>query len=461
MPSSTRNTLLRLLPDWIIGAFCLAIPALYNSFPMVTSDSGAYINNGFTLQVPLDRPLLYSIIIRVCSLGISLWGVIAFQVAVLSVLMQFIAERILGPAYSRSRFTAVMFLIGVCSSAGWFAGQLMPDIYTAMLMLAVLALWFGPESRLLRWALYAIILGSIMVHNSNLLIALSCGLLLLIPAIKTKQIHWKRIAGSLIITSVIGWIGLSSMNAIAGRKFSPSGASHVFLMCRMVENGMMDNFLDQYCPTDSASYKLCRYRNKLPKRQWDFMWDEKGALYETGGWEANEEEYNRIIRKTLTTPKYIVLHIVKAAQGTLRQLPLIYVGDGLFRFDNASNPQSAIYNHFKREEKEFNSSEQQVGNINFSAWNMLILAFSVLTITAALFVWPKNAQTRTDPMVILVCLTILFIIVNAAVTATFATVIGRYESRIFWILPFLSILQLIRCLDRGFTKEGIPPQPDM
>jgi hypothetical protein len=365
--------------------------------------------------------------------------------------MLVIARHFLGSAYRRSSFAAIMLLIGAATSCGWFAGQIMPDIFTAILLLICIILLAIPLSRTASWALYMLMLCCILMHNSNLLISLLLGIILFIYCLwKKERAAMRRTAIALVTSSVIGWLSLSAMTAIAGRGFRPSVASHVFLMSRMVENGIMDDFLDDYCPTDSGAYKLCAYRNHLPRRQWDFMWDAAGPLYATGGWQANEAEYNRIIRKTLTTPKYLALHVIKATHATLRQLPLIYAGDGIMIFDYASSPQREIYNHFKGEQKEFNSSEQQTGGIRFSNWNLLITVFALLSCCSALLLKqsPARAGTPADMRrVVRVCL--LFLLVNASVTATLATVIGRYESRVFWILPFLSILYIVRSLHRG------------
>jgi 4-amino-4-deoxy-L-arabinose transferase-like glycosyltransferase len=371
--------------------------------------------------------------------------VIAVQVLVVSLLLLVIARHFLGPAYRLRTFAAAMLLTGIATSGGWFASQVMPDIFTAVLILASLILSLVPLPRLWRWALYITVLGCILMHNSNLLIALLTGITIFIYSWRKRRELLRRTALALLAASAIGWVTLSSMNAIAERGFRPSAASHVFLMSRMVESGMMDEFLDDYCPTDSASYKLCAYRGKLPKRQWEFMWDERGPLYTTGGWQANEEEYGRIIRKTLTTPKYVALHVLKATHATLRQLPLIYVGDGILMYDYASSPHKEISAHLKGEIKEFHSSAQQGDVLHLLWWNALIIVFALLSCITALLLrrQPGNAQMRTD-MRDAVKLVLLFLLINAAVTATLATVVGRYEARVFWILPFLSILYILR-----------------
>src|SRR6476646_4300502 len=75
------------IPDWLVGALCLLIPAFYNGFPLSTSDTGGYISNSFTLYVPIDRPVSYSVLIRLTSLGLTLCGVVAAQALVLSALL--------------------------------------------------------------------------------------------------------------------------------------------------------------------------------------------------------------------------------------------------------------------------------------------------------------------------------------------------------------------------------------
>jgi hypothetical protein len=378
-------------------------------------------------------------------MSISLWGVVAVQTLIVSWLLLALARHLLGPAYSLRAFAVVMLLLGTATSAGWFAGQIMPDIFSAILLLACLVLSVAPTGTGRKIGLYVLMLGCILMHNSNLLIALLMGVILFIQFLRSRKDYLRRAAIALTATSVIGWIALSSMNAIAGRGFTPSTASHVFLMSRMVENGIMDDFLDDYCPADSNAYNLCAYRNKLPRRQWDFMWDVAGPLYTTGGWQANEEEYGRIIRKTLTTPKYIALHAIKAGHATLRQLPLIYVGDGLMAYEITSSPEREIYNHLKGEEKEFNSSAQQNRSLHLEWWNPFIILFSLISMIVALLIPARHIQpgTGVDFRRIL-WLMLPFLLINAGVTATLATVIGRYESRVFWMLPFLSILYILR-----------------
>ena len=82
-----------------------------------------------------------------------------------------------------------------------------------------------------------------------------------------------------------------------------SRASPAFLIARLCETGILEKFLYQNCdPTDR--YSLCAYRDKLPADAMSFMWDPNSPLYQTGGWNANLDEYRGIIGQVLSTPRY-------------------------------------------------------------------------------------------------------------------------------------------------------------
>ena len=62
--------------------------ALYNGYPIVYSDTSTYIESGFSLQPPADRPITYGLFIRVFSLnGFSLWTVALMQSLIISFLI--------------------------------------------------------------------------------------------------------------------------------------------------------------------------------------------------------------------------------------------------------------------------------------------------------------------------------------------------------------------------------------
>jgi hypothetical protein len=216
----------------------------------------------------------------------------------------------------------------------------------------------------------------------------------------------------------------------------------------MVENGIAGEYLNEYCATEPST--LCPYKDHLPERQWGFMWDSGGALYKAGGWQATEGEYSRIIRKTLTTPKYLGMHITRNAWAALQQLPMIYVGEEFSSFSVNTSTYIANERYYPQElQQHYNERDlQQTQVIDYCY--VVIVAFEMLVFIAALLLslrGPSSAMLRG-----MVRFSILFILLNAAITVTFATVVARYEARVFWVMPFLAALYLIRYRS---TRQGL------
>lgn len=450
----TRTIRSRAITAFLAAVLLLLLPALYNGFPLVTSDSGAYVNNAFEQYVPLDRPLTYSIFIRIFSLEYTLWGVVTAQAVILAFFLRLLCRHFLAERYSEPIFLGIVTLVTFATSVAWFCGQLMPDIFTAILLLGLLTWYLVPLAR--RWQKVCLLLFLfcvVLLHNSHVLILLLFGLIACAYAVlkKRKQLLLRSL--TVLAISVAGFLGFSTMNAVAGRGFRPSPATHVFLMCRLVESGVMDRFLAEQCWGNE--YKLCAFRDKLPMRQWEFMWDESSPLYQTGGWEANEAEYNRIIKKILTTPKYLKLFCFKSGQATLRQLPQIKVGDGIFPMGDKTNPYWKVRQYFPYEHREYASSEQNAGQLPFGFFNAVIVVFAFLS--AATVLWmsgsgktPGEGRWKQAFMLVL-----LFLLCNAAVTATFSTVIGRLQSRVFWVLPFFCVLYAVKMSGDRKSRQDV------
>jgi hypothetical protein len=426
-----------------IGAFCLLIPALYNGFPLVTADSGGYISNSYSLYIPMDRPVGYSLFMGLSQGRLSLWTVVVGQALIVSGLLRVLAIHFLGGVYKRSVFFAIMLALGAATSAGWTCGQLTPDIFTPILLLTIGVLIYVPCDKPEKFALWTLVFASMLIHSSNLMIGILLALCMLVW--KWRREALRRFSLMLLGVCVLSWLSLSTMTAIAGRGFRPSSSTHVFIMSRMAENGILDTYLREYCPTEN--YSLCAYRGKIPDRQWGFMWGYDGPFYATGGWEHSEKEYARLIRNTLTKPKYLAMHMVKNLEATMRQLPLIQVGDELAPLPYGTSPFKAIDEHNSHQIKEYASALQQHQELGLGAWNRVLVPFQ-LALCVALLLCYSSRRAKTDiplsQLRSLINISLLFILLNAMMTATFATVVARYEARLFWVLPFFSILYIIR-----------------
>jgi hypothetical protein len=176
------------------------------------------------------------------------------------------------------------------------------------------------------------------------------------------------------------------------------------------------------------------------------MWNPESPVNKNGGWAANEKEYKKIIRKTLTTPKYLWLQIFKNMQASARQLIQIGVGDQAQSFPEGSNPYNAVKNRYNHDTKEYLAALQNSSGLKTETYNELIVLFAVISCLSTIFIMVRKQQEqlpRNPEWQNLFMIVIAFIVVNAFVTGTFATVIDRLQARVFWVLPFICLLYVL------------------
>jgi hypothetical protein len=414
--------------------------ALYNGFPLVTSDTGAYINSGFHWEVPRDRPVVYGLFIRLASLKFSLWLVIALQCALLAALLLRSTRILLSASSGLGLRVGVILISAWATGLAWFSGQLMPDIFTGIGLLALLVLYF--DDQLAHWK-RGLVLGLLLLctvmHSSNLLtyslvagLVLGCAWLVRrLPGI----LPWRRVV---LVAAVVwsGWVVLPSLHWALGGSFAVSRSSYMFLMGRLVESGVLDEYLAKNCD-GNGFLDLCKYKNELPNDAITFLWDEQSVPNRTGGWEVHEQEYRLIIRDIFTTPRYYMPLLSEAAQATLRQLVNVEHGDGLMAYRENSNPFWKVQEFFPYEFREYLSSRQNQSRLDFNdltSRNQLVLFAAVAVLCVALGTGLRTHLLARERLWLLVC--IIGIVANAGVTGSLANVLSRLQTRVVWVLPF-------------------------
>jgi hypothetical protein len=239
----------------------------------------------------------------------------------------------------------------------------------------------------------------------------------------------------LILVTAFTFLLVSTVHYSLSGKFSISSAGHVFYLARLIEFGVVHDYLAENCANDK--YKLCPYRDSIP---WDFIWDyKKSPLYKTGGWEANEKEYKEIIWGVLTTPKYLKKVIIKSIGSGIRQFFTFNVGSTI-RYDENSSPFINITSHMKYQAREIFACKQNNLLLNHDFVNrsqIILFLFSFSFCIIALFLTSVSYEKK-----IFIALLLLFLLVNALVCATFSGVDDRYQCRVAWliVLPVFLLL---------------------
>lgn len=409
--------------------------ALYNHFPLLNGDTGAYIHNAYTTIIPKDRPLFYSWFIQFISRERSLWYVVLFQCGLTAGLIRSFMSRFYGGVSFAAKTTIILLLClgtGIC----WFTGMLMPDFITPLLFFAaILFLYERAAPAKFIWALLFLFFS--LCHNSHLMEGLLF-LICLFPLLRRAQQRKCMVLNAVVLVGInlLSWAILCTMNLRAGYGFTPSATSHVFVMGRMAENGVLKAYLDDHCP--SPDLKLCPFKDQLPEHAWDFIWNDKGAFAHSGYWDSSKKEYTRIIHATLTRPKYLALHAREAAKGTLLQTAQFSVGDALPANLENSNVLYKIEEHYPKKLQYLRESKQYHSALHYETLNTLYLLFPIAVLLAFAIVAFRKPLAREQAFLLKAAL--LFILINAFISCTFANILPRLNVRTIWILPLLLML---------------------
>lgn len=428
---------------WVLlGTLLLLSAALYNGFPLVTSDTGAYIDSGMRMVVPIDRPISYGLFLRLVSFKHSLWFVVVAQSLLLAALLfryiSVFAPRVTAYPLRLALVGGVTWATGLA----WFSGQLMPDIFTSIGVLALALICLAPLQLAEKLAWSVVVMLSALMHSSNLLtftllVLLTGAVAWFTGALKT----WLKPAGIGVALAAVllSWVILPGLHAACGGDFAINRGAPVFLMGKLVETGLLDRYLDEHCGEENLA--LCQYRGKLPDNAVSFVWGEPNIPNQMGGWETSREEYKRIINGVLTTPRYYPLLLEEGVLGTVRQLTHVGHGDGLTPFLDGSNPFWKVQAFFGYELKEYTSSLQNRGALNFKELTERSYNTLALTLLAALLLLLAPLRQAVPPVLwMTVVLVALAVVLNAAVTANLANVLDRLQTRMAWLLPWTVLL---------------------
>jgi len=230
-------------------------PAFLNGYPLVTSDTGTYISSGIYLEVPADRPIMYGIFLRHSSLKESLWLSVFAQGLILSWILSQVIKQFL-PRYSGRVHRLVIFLLlALFTPVSWFCSQLMADFFTPIAILSLGLIFFSPGQDNFQKVLTIIIFYvSTLTHNSHLLdvtlsfivFAIISFILPLLFRSKKSEVPVRKFWLSFVLVFSC-WFLSPTINYLCDGKFRLSGSAHVFLVARMAENGMLQDYLKKEC----------------------------------------------------------------------------------------------------------------------------------------------------------------------------------------------------------------------
>jgi hypothetical protein len=287
----------------LVALILIPLLVLTGGSALYTPDSGAYLLNARELNVPGDRSIFYSVFIHYTSKFLALFHqphiieILLIQSLVAYLIIYGFLENFFQNA-NRWFVLLAFSLICLFTPLPWLFIQLMPDLYTFIAFFT--ALLFLRSKDIASTIFFGLMLVFCLVmHTSNVLLffLFSGGIFVLRKKITVFGFIEKRFL-QLFVTSIVAILCIVATNVYAHKKYSLGSASHIFLMGKLSENGVLKQYLDKYCGNEPNA--LCAYKDKLPEHGWDFVWESDGAFAHSGGWNHSDTLYKKIIAKNLS-----------------------------------------------------------------------------------------------------------------------------------------------------------------
>ena len=432
MSTSTRVHPLVL---WMLCSLVLLAVPYWNGYPLVYSDTGTYLRTAFSDYSPPDRPIWYGLFIRYSSLGgLTLWGPVVVQSVLLGLL---VAQSIRRMDVDKGVLPLLlMVLLVLFTGISWYAGQLMPDIFTGIGLLACLLLLGGSGTigHHLLWL--AALLLSVTLHpgNAPILAGTSVVSALMYPMLRRSLV--RVMAGAVLILAF--WAFLPDLSqGLTGRP--AARPAHVFLMGRLLDSGVLHPFLEEHC--SDRSWELCAHIDELPTNSQDLLWHSNSPLQHMGGWAATRSEFNEIIRDALSEPDLLAGFLLNTLKNTLVQLTTISMGRDLAGTWYAlpeSPPYQQIALHMPHELDAYLASRMNrmegmtaAGSLRFadaalrSGWILTVAALAWLLKVRG---WPSSRVRGWFVFAVFA------LFMNAFICAGTSVVADRFQSRMSWLV---------------------------
>jgi hypothetical protein len=430
----------------LLGTLISCFTDFYNGYPLVYSDTGAYIGSGFAGTIPVDRPIFYGLFLRHISLSVSPFLVVFTQGLIISWLLHFTFGMFFAGKKRNIIFITSILFITLTTGFSHNVSILLPDIFCAITLVCFVNLILNKNLNKLNKAILSILfLFGIATHLSNIpILLLLFGFIFLILRIKRIQ----KKSHSLSIQRVFftfclfisSFLLIPSANYLIDKQFKLSSASHVFIVNSFIECGVMKEYLDDVCSI--RDYKICEFKDDLG---YNFIWRNDSPLYKTGGWENNKTEYKTIILDILSTPKYWPQLINKTLTSSVHQF---------FSFKTTidaphlkgSDPYGQIHWRYNSTLNTYLSSKQNTGELNLSTHNTIqaIVIFISLILLIIVLILPFTRAKLSSELKWSILLILFHIIISAIVSSNLSTVHPRFQNRIIWLLPVLAIIVIVK-----------------
>ncbi len=435
MDQREQRGLLGSVVRWILTILGLALTllwvAFWNGYPTFYPDSGTYVECGFLLETPVDRPITYGLFLAATSLGgLTLWATVFTQTLLLCITtVAFVRLFVL-----KGWFLPVL-ISAVVSGVSFLASQVMTDVFTSIMIMSMVLFTLSEKHRI-RWLIVFTV--TCAMHTSHLPVAL---LLLPLLAILTRLTvaagwgaTWKKTWG-LLAATVVAYVALN---------ISVVKSTEVFYSAHLAQTRDLNEFLHRKCP--EANYELCALRDSLPQTADEFLWDEGGIAHSYPNRDRMKADLGNIIGDMLRDRISQERIIRSPLRYGTEQLTTFDAGEGNTRFPPGSSLHKRIARYFWHELGQFEGMRQNEPaslGTSLSVLNRfyrMATYFSVFVLCCTLVLMFRSEERRFVTCTVFV---LAAYVINCFVNAGLVVVASRFGAKLIWLFPLLAAISIV------------------
>ena len=389
---------------------------------------------------------------------VTTWPAIAAQALLVTHTLHLVRRALL-PEVSAWWLLPGVGVLAIASSLPWFASQLMPDVFTPILVLVLALLVLVPERLSRRERAWLVIFAAFMIaaHQSNVPLAL--GLLLVLVPLRRRLGAATPLAHRGVLTAiaplVLAMAAMVAVNVVGVGRVSLSPYGNVFVLARVIYDGPGMDVLRRDCP--QAGWRLCAFVDQFPPTWDDFLWRDDGPLAKAGGARVVSAEADGIIAAAMRAEPGTELRAF--LENALQQLAQFASGDGLQAWPSSVTPK--IKRDFPRfETATYAAARQTQGTLSVPAWMQALHGVvAILGVIGCCAVLPIALRRRHVAAGFAIAV-LLALLGNAVITGGLSGPHDRYQSRIMWLPPAFALLATVSLVRSGTRRTPllIPPR---
>jgi hypothetical protein len=352
--------------------------------------------------------------------------------------------RVVLPGLAAWRFFLLVLALTVATDLPWSAPELVPDVFTPLLVLSLYLLGFhAAELSLVRKVgLMGVAVLAATSHASHLGLAAGLVAVTVLARIVSGRAPLPGPRPRCALPAVVFVLSLGlvvASNAARTGEVFVSRAGPGFILARLIQDGIAQRVLEDTCP--ESGYKLCAYRHQLPRDSNDFLWKWNSPFWRLGGFHGIAKEAQSITMEALK--RYPMWNLKAAVGHSLRQFVTFGTGDGVEPL--AGVPEGALRRHMPDQLDDYLEARQQSGEVQFGLINAFHVPVGALSMIALAGIFVLAARRRYwDDRMFLPAFILLALAGNAFICGALSSPHDRYQSRLMWAAVFAAVLLIAR-----------------